>query len=115
MHIVTTPHVPGHVCYASSGLVHATSILATDAVNDAFAAMKNFFGGKIGNYEALIHKGRAQALEAIQEQAFKMGANAIVGVSFDIEMMSMAKGGFLSVSVVGTAVLCKPEESDPVL
>ena len=115
MHIVTTPHVPGHICYAPAGLVHATSILATDAVNDAFAAMKNFFGGKIGNYEALIHKGRAQALEAIREQAIQLGANAIVGVSFDIEMMALAKGGFLSVSVVGTAVLCQPEEKTSVL
>ena len=106
MILTTTQAIPGFRSTEVLGIIHTTSMLSTDTFGDMFAAIKNFVGGKVSNYERLIDKARSQAFEKLLSQGEALGADAVIGISVDVETMSYTKGGFLSVSILGTAVRC---------
>ena len=108
MIIVTTQEIPGARCYAVRGIVHHTHFVTKHAIGDAMASIKNFFGGNIGSYARLVELGRHEVLKHLEAQAHELSANAIIGLSVDIELMSLEKGGFFMISGMGTAVLSQP-------
>jgi len=75
-------------------------------VKDMVAGLSNFFGGRSGTYEDELINAREQAIAEMMKRANAMGANAIVGVDVDYEVLG-ADNGMLMVSVSGTAVVCK--------
>ena len=75
-------------------------------LKDFAAGMRNFFGGRSGSYEEELLAARTQALEEMEKRAEAMGANAVVGVDVDYEVLG-ADNGMLMVSVSGTAVVCE--------
>lgn len=86
------------------GLVHETAVVSADAVRDLFASFKNVIGGKVGNYEALAQKARERALGLAIRSATRMGATAIIDFRMDTDLAVKDKGGYFSVTVIGTAV-----------
>jgi len=68
-----------------------------------FAGIRDFVGGRSGSYENVLREGKEQAIEDMCEQAREMGANAIIGVDLDYEVVG-EKGSMLMVAVSGTAV-----------
>ena len=60
-------------------------------------------GGRSGAYEKEMQRAREIAFQEIQEEALKVGANAIVGIDLDYEVMGKT-GSMLMVSISGTAV-----------
>ena len=105
MKLSTTSSIPGEDVHATLGIVHGTAVMTTDAVNDMVASVKNFFGGKVSKYERVFDEARNRALQAMIEQAREMGANAVIGVSIDVEINPMQKGTLLAAAATGTAVL----------
>ena len=69
-----------------------------------FASVRDIVGGRSGTYENELRKARQIALDELSEQARELGANAVVGIDLDYEVLG-EKNGMLMVSASGTAVV----------
>ena len=72
-------------------------------VKDFVAGLSNFFGGRSGTYEEELINARQQALAEMEQRAAQLGADAVVGVDIDYEVLG-ADNGMLMVTASGTAV-----------
>ena len=68
------------------------------------AGLSNFFGGRSATYEDELIQARQQAVAEMQQRAMQMGANAVVGVDIDYEVLG-TDNGMLMVTASGTAVV----------
>ncbi len=102
--IITTTHtVEGQPVQQYFGLVTGEVIAGANVVRDIFASVTDFFGGRSGKYEEVLAHAREQALAEMAGRAREMGANAVIGVDIDYEVLGKT-GSMLMVSVSGTAV-----------
>ena len=106
MIVTTTPSVEGKKIAEYKGIVFGEVVSGVNFLKDFAAGMRNFFGGRSGSYEEELLAARTQALEEMEKRAEAMGANAVVGVDVDYEVLG-ADNGMLMVSVSGTAVVCE--------
>ncbi|MFN4153395.1 MAG: heavy metal-binding domain-containing protein [Paracoccaceae bacterium] len=99
--IVTTTHtVEGYQIADYKGIVTGEAIMGANIVRDFFAGITDIIGGRSGAYETKLGEARETALREMQERALALGANAVVGVDLDYEVI----GQMLMVSASGTAV-----------
>jgi uncharacterized protein YbjQ (UPF0145 family) len=103
MILTTTPNIEGHRITDYLGVVAGEAILGTNFFRDFFARVRDVVGGRSGAYEKELARAREIAFQEIQEEALKVGANAIVGIDLDYEVMGK-NGSMLMVSISGTAV-----------
>jgi len=103
MIITTTPSIEGRSISEYLGVVTGEAIMGANIFRDLFAGIRDIVGGRSGAYEKELRKAREVAFEELEEAAGKLGANAIVGVDIDYEILG-EKSGMLMVSVSGTAV-----------
>ena len=85
------------------GVVHGEAIIGANIFRDMFSSVRDVVGGRAGGYERALAGAREAALDEAKEAAKAMGANGIVGIDFDYEVLGEANGMML-VSVTGTAV-----------
>ena len=85
------------------GLVNGEAIIGANLFKDMFASIRNVVGGRAGSYERTLADARRIAMGEMQEEAQKLGANAVIGVDVDYEVLG-ADNGMLMVCVSGTAV-----------
>ena len=104
MIITTTPTIEGKTIIAYKGIVFGEVIQGINFIKDFTAGLSNFFGGRSAEYEEELMISREKALEEMMRRANQSGANAIVGVDFDYEVLG-ANNGMLMVTVNGTAVI----------
>lgn len=104
MILTTTPSVEGHRIKEYLGVVTGEAILGTNFFKDFFANIRDIVGGRSAAYEKELRRARETAFQEIQEEALKIGANAIVAIDLDYEVMGES-GSMLMVSISGTAVL----------
>lgn len=104
MILTTTPSVEGKTVLEYKGIVFGEVISGVNVIRDFTAGLSNFFGGRSGTYENELVKAREAALQEMEERAQNLGANAVVGVDIDYEILG-ANNGMLMVTVSGTAVL----------
>jgi uncharacterized protein YbjQ (UPF0145 family) len=100
----TTPSIEGKRITKYFGVVTGEAILGANVFKDLFAGLRDIVGGRSATYEAELHRARDLALTEMQDQARQLGANAVVGVDLDYEVLG-ANNGMLMVSASGTAVL----------
>ena len=103
MILTTTSQIDGHRIKEYLGVVAGEAILGTNFFRDFFANIRDIVGGRSGAYEKELQRAREIAFEEIQEEAEKIGANAIVGIDLDYEVLGET-GSMLMVTVSGTAV-----------
>jgi len=103
MIITTTPNVEGKKISGYLGVVTGETIMGANLFRDLFAGIRDIVGGRSGAYEKELRKARNIALKELETAAAKLGANAVVGVDIDYEVLGQ-KNGMLMVSVSGTAV-----------
>jgi uncharacterized protein YbjQ (UPF0145 family) len=104
MLVVTTPSLEGRVISQYLGLVSGEAILGANII----AGIRDIVGGRSAAYEEELRKAKTIALEEMQEEAARLGGNAVVGVDLDYETITMGSGGgMLMVSASGTAVVIK--------
>jgi uncharacterized protein YbjQ (UPF0145 family) len=103
MIITTTNNIEGKSIQAYHGIVIGEAIMGANVFKDLFASIRDVVGGRSGAYEEELTKARKVAFEEIQSEAEDLGANAIVGVDFDYEVVGQ-NGSMLMVSISGTAV-----------
>ena len=104
MIITTTPSVEGMRIVEYKGIVCGEVISGVNFIRDIAASFTNFLGGRSGSYEDELIQARQNALAEMQERASVMGANAIVGVDIDYEVLG-TDNGMLMVTASGTAVV----------
>jgi uncharacterized protein YbjQ (UPF0145 family) len=103
MILTTTPNIEGHRITEYLGIVTGEAILGANFFRDFFAKIRDVVGGRSGAYEKELARARETAFREIQEEALEVGANAIVGIDLDYEVMGET-GSMLMVSISGTAV-----------
>ncbi len=103
MIITTTPNIEGARIIEYLGVVTGEAILGANLFKDLFAGIRDIVGGRSSAYENELRKATAIAFEEIEAAARKRGANAVVGVDIDYEVLGQ-KSGMLMVSISGTAV-----------
>lgn len=104
MIITTTPSVEGSRIVVYKGIVFGEVVAGVNFVKDIAASLSNFFGGRSGSYEEELITARQNAVNEMEQRAFSMGANAVVGVDIDYEVLG-ADNGMLMVTASGTAVV----------
>ncbi|GAM59224.1 hypothetical protein JCM19231_2319 [Vibrio ishigakensis] len=77
--------------------------MGANVFKDMFAGIRDFVGGRSGTYEKELEKAREYALQELQNKALELGANAVVGIDIDYEVLGK-DNGMLMVSASGTAV-----------
>ena len=100
MIVTTTPSIEGKRISGYHGVVVGEAILGANIVRDLFAGITDILGGRSGAYEEELGKARGIALSELEERAAAKGANAVVGVDLDYEVIN----NMLMVSASGTAV-----------
>lgn len=103
MIVTTTSTVEGRPARDYLGVVTGEVIVGANIFKDLFAGIRDIVGGRAGSYEKTLRSAREQAFEEAQTEAVKLGANAIIGVDIDYEVIGK-EGSMLMVTVSGTAV-----------
>ena len=85
MILVSSPSVPGKKIVKTLGLVKGNTIRARHIGKDVLAVFRNIVGGEIHEYTKLMAESREQAIDRMIESAEKMGANAIISVSSNLD------------------------------
>ena len=101
MLIVTTDAIEGKKIVEYYGIVSGDAIVGANVFRDVFARVRDVVGGRAGGYEAALRGAKDHAVEDMIEEAERLGANAIVGVDLDYEVVG---DSMLMVSANGTAV-----------
>jgi uncharacterized protein YbjQ (UPF0145 family) len=103
MILTTTPSIEGKAVKTYHGVVTGEAILGANIFRDLFAGIRDIVGGRSGSYETVLREARQQALDELQAEAQRLGANAVVGIDLDYEVLGQG-GSMLMVSASGTAV-----------
>ncbi len=106
MIVTTTPGIEGRQVERYLGIVTGEAILGTNIFRDLFAGIRDIVGGRSATYEKALQEGREIAIQEMSERAQALGANAVVGVDLDYEVLGQANG-MLMVTASGTAVAVK--------
>ena len=108
MIISTTNSLQGRDVVEYKGIVTGEAILGTNIFRDIFAGIRDIVGGRSGSYEKVLREARETALSELEDEARKLGANAVIGVDIDYENISTgSSGSMLMVSASGTAVVVR--------
>jgi len=99
----TTSTVQGLEVEQYLGVVVGEAILGANLFKDLFGSIRDIVGGRSGAYEKEMGKARRIAFEDMESAASKLGANGIIGIDIDYEVVG-AQGAMMMVSVSGTAV-----------
>jgi len=103
MIITTTPTIEGHSVREYLGIVTGEAILGANLFKDLFAGIRDLVGGRSAAYEQELQRARQIALAELEQRAAELGAQAVVGVDLDYEVIGQG-GSMLMVSASGTAV-----------
>ncbi len=106
MIMTTTPSIEGKSIVEYKGIVFGEVVSGVDFVKDFAAGLTNFFGGRSGSYEGELIEARENALAEMEKRARATGANGVVGVDIDYEVLGQANN-MLMVTASGTAVIYK--------
>jgi len=109
MIVTTTPSVEGRRIRAYHGVVSGEAILGANIFRDLFAGLRDIVGGRSGSYERVLGEARETALREMRDAASRLGANAVVGVDLDYEVLGESNG-MLMVTASGTAVTLDPPQ-----
>lgn len=103
MIMTTTPNIEGKKVLTYHGIVTGEAIMGANVVRDIFASITDIIGGRSGVYEEKLQDARVVAMQELEGRAAHLGANAVVGIDIDYEVIGQ-NGSMLMVSVSGTAV-----------
>lgn len=103
MIITTTNGVEDRQVTDYYGIVFGEVITGINVLKDMGAGLRNFFGGRSQGYEEELTNAREEAIAEMQARAEKLGADAVIGMKMDYEVLG-SDNGMLMVTCSGTAV-----------
>jgi uncharacterized protein YbjQ (UPF0145 family) len=101
----TTSVLDGKPVSQYLGVVTGEAIIGANIFRDMFAVVRDIVGGRSGTYEKALSEAREVAMGEMQRRAQELGANAVIGIDVDYEVLGQ-NNGMLMVAVSGTAVVC---------
>ena len=104
MIVTTTPTIEGRTIKEYRGIVTGETILGANVFRDLFAGILDIVGGRSESYEKTLREAREAALFEMQAEARNRGADAVVGIDIDYEVVGQG-GSMMMVSISGTAVV----------
>jgi uncharacterized protein YbjQ (UPF0145 family) len=104
MILTTTPTIEGRRIREYRGIVTGEAILGANIFRDLFAGIRDIVGGRSAAYEKELRQARDMAMAELSASAAAVGANAVVGIDLDYEVLGQ-NNGMMMVSVTGTAVI----------
>jgi uncharacterized protein YbjQ (UPF0145 family) len=105
MLMTTTTVVEGKPVSRYLGVVTGEAIIGANIFRDLFASVRDIVGGRSATYERGLAEAREVALKEMGQKATELGANAVIGIDIDYEVLGQGNG-MLMVAVSGTAVVC---------
>jgi len=103
MIVTSTDNVEGRRVVQYLGMVAGEAILGVNMFRDLFSGIRDIVGGRAGGYQNALRDAREAAFADLQESARALGADAVIGVDIDYEVLGK-ENGMLMVSINGTAV-----------
>ena len=103
MIVTTTPSIEGRPVQRYCGIVTGEVIVGANLFRDLFASIRDIVGGRAGADEGVLGRAREEALAEVRSRAASLGANAVIGLDLDYEVLG-SNGSMLMVSATGTAV-----------
>ncbi len=104
MIVTTTPNLEGRKIKQYLGIVTGETILGANIFRDFMAGITDIVGGRSAAYEESLREARESAIREMEEEAYRLGATAVIGVDLDYETLG-SNGGMLMVTASGTAVV----------
>lgn len=104
MILTTTPTIEGKQIVDYKGVVFGEVVAGVNFMKDIGASIRNIFGGRSQSYEGELIEARNNAMNEMANRAAQLGANAVVGIDIDYEVLG-ADNGMLMVIASGTAVV----------
>lgn len=104
MILTTTPTVEGRQIKEYKGVVFGEVVNGVNFLKDFGASIRNFVGGRSSSYESELIDARTKAMDEMASRARQLGANAVIGIDVDYEVLGEG-GGMLMVTASGTAVV----------
>ena len=105
MLMTTTSVVEGQPVSRYLGVVTGEAIIGANVFRDLFASVRDIVGGRSATYERGLAEAREVAMREMEAKASQLGANGVIGIDLDYEVLGQ-NNGMLMVSVSGTAVVC---------
>jgi uncharacterized protein YbjQ (UPF0145 family) len=106
MIFTTTSTIEGREIDRYLGVVFGDAVIGVNIFKDLLGGLRDIVGGRSGTYERELGAARDTALANLTAQAQGIGADAVVGIDFDYEVLG-SNNGMLMVSASGTAVVLK--------
>lgn len=106
MLVATSDTIPGYRIVKVCGLARGNTVRARNFGRDFLAGMKSLVGGEVGTYTKMLAQSREQALDRLQSEALRLGANAVVAMRITT---STVMQGAAEILAYGTAVVIEPE------
>lgn len=103
MILTTTPAIEGRTITEYKGVVFGEVISGVNFLKDFAASIRNLVGGRSGSYEEELIAARSQAMQEMSDRACRLGADAVVGIDIDYEVLG-ENNGMLMVTASSTAV-----------
>ena len=104
MIITTTMHVENKPVQEYKGVVFGEVVEGRNFVKDFMSGIRDIVGGRSASYEDSLMKARQAALDEMAKRAKDLGANGVIGVSFEYNTLGQ-NGGMLMITCTGTAVV----------
>lgn len=103
MILTTTPTVENRTIIEYKGIVFGEVVSGVDFIKDFGASLRNIIGGRSSSYEGELMEARDRALKEMEQRARDRGADAVVGIDVDYEVLGQGNN-MLMVIASGTAV-----------
>ena len=103
MILTTTPSVEGRTIADYKGIVFGEVISGVNFLKDFASSIRDIIGGRSNTYEKELVSARENALNELSQRAAQMGADAVVGIDIDYDVLGQGNG-MLMVTASGTAV-----------
>ena len=103
MLVTTTNTLEGKKIEEYYGIVIGEAVMGANVFKDLFASIRDIVGGRSGSYERVLREAKDTALKEMEQEAIRLGADAIIGIDLDYETVG-TNGGMLMVTASGTAV-----------
>ncbi len=104
MLLTTTNTIEGKNITEYLGLVTGEAIIGANLFKDIFAGIRDIVGGRSGSYERVLREAKDNAVAEMEENARRMGSNAVIGIDLDYETVGH-NGSMLMVTASGTAII----------
>ncbi|MCD0460259.1 YbjQ family protein [Roseiconus lacunae] len=103
--ITTTSTITTHSIDEYFGPVFGETIFGANVIRDFVATISDIVGGRSGQYESVLVRGRNTAMAEMAKRAKELGANAVIGMRFDYSTIG---NSMLMICCNGTAVKATP-------